>query len=104
MLLARSIARARQSLIAEHLDVAESKAHDAEGLVATLSDLAARRDGRLRLHPSPTEKERDILEVIDPMQLPFDPAALEDHEQRRSIFVGGLGALWKRLSGGQATE
>jgi phosphatidylserine/phosphatidylglycerophosphate/cardiolipin synthase-like enzyme len=95
--LASSIARARQSLIAEHLGVESDPAQ--ANLVATLDDLASRRQGRLRLHPSPTDEERAALEVIDPQQLPFDPAAVEDHDHRRSIFVGGLSALWKRLAG-----
>jgi phospholipase D1/2 len=98
--LGQSITRARQSLIAEHLGVSCAKAHDATGLVATLDKLAMRHEGRLRLHPSPTEEERSMLNVVDPQQLPFDPAAPEDQDHRRSIFVGGLGALWTRLSGG----
>jgi hypothetical protein len=39
------------------------------------------------------------LDVIDPQQLPFDPAAPEPHDQEHSIFVGGLGALFARLTG-----
>jgi phosphatidylserine/phosphatidylglycerophosphate/cardiolipin synthase-like enzyme len=95
--LGQSIAHIRQSLIAEHLGA--SPAHGAMGLVPMLEDLARRRQGRLRLHPSPTESELAVLEVIDPQQLPFDPSAPEDLEHRRSIFVGGLGALWTRLTG-----
>jgi hypothetical protein len=98
--LARSIAEARHNLIAEHLGVSDAAAHGADGLVVTLNDLAERRAGRLRLHPSPTETERALLEMINPQQLPFDPAAIESHDHDRSIFVGGLGALWTRLSGG----
>jgi phosphatidylserine/phosphatidylglycerophosphate/cardiolipin synthase-like enzyme len=94
--LSSSIARARESLIAEHLGL--SDAHPAVGLVTTLNDQARRHAGRLRLHPSPTENELTALEVIDPQELPFDPAAVEDHDHRRSIFVGGLSALWKRLA------
>ncbi len=95
--LGQSITRARESLIAEHLGIPKALAHEPEGLVATLDDLAARREGRLRLHPSPTDDERAVIEVIDPQQLPFDPDAIEDEGHRRSIFVGGLGALWRRL-------
>ena len=102
--LGKSITRARQSLIAEHLGIANAEAHTAKRLVATLNELAARREGRIRLHPSPTDKERAALDVIDPQQLPFDPAALEDHDHRRSIFVGGLGALWKRLVAGATVD
>lgn len=94
--LGRSIAQARQNLIAEHLGASDTL--DATTLVASLDDLARRRQGRLRLHPSPTENERTALEVIDPQQLPFDPAAPEDDDHRRSIFIGGLGALWRRFT------
>lgn len=93
---ARSIARIRHDLISEHLG--RSTPRDSAGLVVALDDLARRREGRLRIHPSPTDKERAALEVIDPEQLPFDPAAIEDEEHRRSIFVGGLGALWTWLA------
>ena len=86
--LGRSITHARQSLIAEHLGIPTRSPRRGEGLVATLDDLAARHEGRLRLHPSPTEKERGRADVVDPQQLPFDPAAVEDHDHRRSIFVG----------------
>ncbi len=98
--LGQSIARARQSLIAEHLGAPDAEALDTRGLVTALDSLAEQRAGRLRIHPSPTENERAVLEVIDPQQLPFDPADVEGHEHSRSIFVGGIGALWARLSGG----
>jgi hypothetical protein len=98
--LGQSILRARQNLIAEHLGVLSMESYEKGGLVAKLDHLAERREGRLRIHPSPTENERAMLDVIDPQQLPFDPAAPEDDDHRRSIFVGGLGALWARLSGG----
>jgi phosphatidylserine/phosphatidylglycerophosphate/cardiolipin synthase-like enzyme len=97
--LGQSIAEARQSLLDEHLGVSDARALDAADLVASLDDLARLRRGRLRIHPSPTENERTALELIDPQQLPFDPAALEDHDQR-SIFIGGIGALWRRLTSG----
>ena len=44
--------------------------------------------------------------MIDPQGLPFDPAALEPHDRERSIFIGGIGALWALLSGakGGASE
>jgi phospholipase D1/2 len=97
--LADSIRRARQSLIAEHSGIAPSDSKDVVGLVDELDEHARARDCRLRLHPSPTENERQVLEVIDPQQLPFDPSALEAHDEDKSIFVGGLGPLWRRLTG-----
>jgi phospholipase D1/2 len=100
--LATSIRRARQSLIAEHLGVPASDSEQITGLVSELDQSARSRDGRLRLHPSPTEKEREVLDVIDPQQLPFDPSALEARDEDKSIFVGGLGALWQRLTGSKS--
>lgn len=94
-----SIVQARESLIAEHLGLSSATAHPAGGLVTILDEQARRHEGRLRLHPSPTANELAALDVIEPQQLPFDPAGIEDHEHRRSIFVGGLSALWKRLAG-----
>ena len=95
--LAASILAARASLLAEHLGVPEVKA--SKSLVDQLDAFARARDGRLRLHPSPTEQERQVLDVIDPQQLPFDPSAPEPRDEDRSIFVGGLGALFTRLAG-----
>ncbi|MGK3986971.1 phospholipase D-like domain-containing protein [Sorangium sp. So ce136] len=102
--LGRSIRRVRASLIGEHLgDLEFDRADD---LVAYLDGLASPPTGprtpgsscRLRLHPSPTADERVLLEVIDPQQLPFDPAAVEDIDRRHgSLFVGGLGVLWRHL-------
>ena len=52
----------------------------------------------MRLHPSPTEREKQALDVIDPQALPFDPEGTEDEdEERRSLFVRGIGSLWRRL-------
>jgi phospholipase D1/2 len=86
--LGRSIVQARRSLIAEHLGVTDAAAYDASGLVAALDDLAQRQEGRLRLHPSPTEKERAVLDVIDPQALPFDPSSIESPGDDRSLFFG----------------
>jgi phospholipase D1/2 len=95
--LARCIVHARRSLLLEHLGVEELD--EREGLVALLDDWAGHKKGRLRIHPSPTEKERLALEVIDPQRLPFDPDSYEDDEETRSIFAGGLGSLWHRMMG-----
>jgi phosphatidylserine/phosphatidylglycerophosphate/cardiolipin synthase-like enzyme len=102
--LGTSIRRARQNLIAEHLGVAAADSEKLVGSVRELDERARSRDGRLRLHPSPTEKERKVLEVIDPQQLPFDPSALEARDEDKSIFVGGLGALWRRLIGSDSAK
>jgi phosphatidylserine/phosphatidylglycerophosphate/cardiolipin synthase-like enzyme len=100
--LGQSIVRARLSLIAEHLGVAGLG--EPRELVTELNERAASGQSRLRLHPSPTEAELSILSVIDPQQLPFDPAAPEDQDQDRSLFIGGLSALWRRLVSGDEAE
>ena len=101
--LAQSIARARVSLIEEHLGAALDTANG-QCLVDFLNERAASAQGRLRIHPSPTEREKTLLEVIDPDKLPFDPAAIEDSDEDRSIFASGLGPLWARLSGAKAPK
>jgi phosphatidylserine/phosphatidylglycerophosphate/cardiolipin synthase-like enzyme len=95
--LGESIVMARSSLLAEHLGIPEVR-HSAS-LVDQLDGFARAHEGRLRLHPSPTEQERHVLDVIDPQQLPFDPAAPEPRDEDHSIFAGGLGALFARLTG-----
>jgi phosphatidylserine/phosphatidylglycerophosphate/cardiolipin synthase-like enzyme len=96
--LGESIVMARSSLLAEHLGIPEVR-HSAS-LVDQLDGFARAHEGRLRLHPSPTEQERHVLDVLDPQQLPFDPAAPEARDEDHSIFAGGLGALLARLTGG----
>lgn len=95
--LAASILAARGSLLAEHLGVREVE--PSASLVDQLDAFARAHEGRLRLHPSPNEQERQVLDVVDPQQLPFDPSAPEPGDEDRSIFVGGLGALFSRLAG-----
>jgi phosphatidylserine/phosphatidylglycerophosphate/cardiolipin synthase-like enzyme len=95
--LAASIQRFRLGLLAEHLGVLGTELAPEQGTVAALDDRATRRDGRLRLHPSPTEDERKILDVVDPQALPFDPHAVEEHDEDHSLFARGLGSLWRHL-------
>ena len=94
--LAKSICSARLNLLAEHLGV-EGLDCDPSRLVQTLDERARSRQGRLRLHPSPTENELKWLGRIDPQKLPFDPDSIEDDDDDRSIFMHGLGKLWRRL-------
>jgi phospholipase D1/2 len=93
--LGKSICGVRLGLLCEHLGVSGLDC-DPDGLVDTLDDRARRRDGRLRLHPSPTEGERAALDVLDPQQLPFDPDGTEDQDDR-PMFAAGLGRLWRRF-------
>jgi phosphatidylserine/phosphatidylglycerophosphate/cardiolipin synthase-like enzyme len=93
--LARSIAAARRSLLAEHLGVSELS--EGDSVVAVLDARAKDARARLRLHPSPTEKERLVLGVVDPSQLPFDPQSPEAHADG-SLFVGGFDAALERLA------
>lgn len=95
--LSASISAARCSLLAEHLGV--SNIDEAEGVVTALDERARAGTARLRIHPSPTEAERLALDVIDPRQLPFDPAAPEAQEPNGSLFAQGIGALLDRLMG-----
>ena len=92
-----SIQRFRLGLLAEHLGDPDGTLSFDHGRVAALDDRATRREGRLRMHPSPTERERQVLTVIDPQALPFDPHAVEDDEEGRSFFARGVGSLWRTL-------
>lgn len=95
--LRESIRRLRLGLVAEHLGELSRELDAADGRVEALDDRARRRDGRLRLHPSPTENERRVLDVIDPQALPFDPHGIEEDEEDRSIFARGIGSLFRFL-------
>jgi len=98
--LRESIRRLRLGLVAEHLG-ARADLDVAAARVAVLDDRARRKDGRLRLHPSPTENERRILDVIDPQALPFDPHAIEDDDEDRSILAHGIGGFVRNLLTGR---
>jgi len=95
--LGRSIRGARQALIAEHLGVPELE--QGEDLIELLDRYASTGNARLRAHPSPTATELQALEVIDPTLLPFDPAAPEAVDHDRTLFVGGIGDIWRKLFG-----
>jgi phospholipase D1/2 len=95
--LAKMITRLRCDLLGEHLGDSPSVVAGMKSLVEELDGRARRREGRLRLHPSPTENETKVLDVIDPQGLPFDPHGVEEDAESRSLFVHGLGALFRRL-------
>ena len=109
-----AIRRARISLLAEHVG-ARSRATlvqlaRPQRLVQTLDALVARGDGRLCKHPSPTENEAKVLDLIDPQALPFDPESVDDEsapelaDEQRSLFKRGLSAMWDRIASPTARE
>lgn len=99
--LSSCISQIRLNLLAEHLGAPERPVSFAEGRVASLQLHATKLNGRLRLHPSPTERERAVIDVINPQALPFDPHAVEDDDDDRSIFASGIGLLWRKLVSGR---
>ncbi len=92
--VARAIKDVRVSLLAEHAGVSDPKILTTiDGLVERLDALAKRTDSRLRRHPAPTPGERDAIAIVDPQQLPFDPAGPDEPEdlwEHRSLFRGGV--------------
>jgi phospholipase D1/2 len=94
--LYESIRAARLNLLAEHVGVPSTEL-DRDDLVAHLDGLATARTARLRMHPSPTEQERKVLDVIDPEALPFDPSAVEPAADEKPLFARGAGAVFRRL-------
>ncbi len=95
--LVASVLRFRLGLLAEHLGELGTELAPEQGTVAALDDRASRRDGRLRIHPSPTEGEQKVLDVVDPQALPFDPHAVEEDDENHSLFARGIGSLWRHL-------
>lgn len=87
----------RLNLLGEHFGKTDGPLTFAEGRVESIDRHAKVRNGRIRLHPSPTEGERKVLDVIDPQALPFDPDSIEDDDDDRSLFAHGIGALWRRF-------
>jgi phosphatidylserine/phosphatidylglycerophosphate/cardiolipin synthase-like enzyme len=104
----------RVSLLAEHTGLAEASdkwveagLDRPEGLVERLNALTSRENARLNRHVLASHREKQIMKLVDPEALPFDPAepdygdtaqALEEEqEQSRRSFVGGVTALWDKL-------
>jgi phospholipase D1/2 len=105
----------RVSLLAEHTGLAEPAAAsrlaaadlgNGEGLVERLDQLCASQNARLTRHVMATERERRVMHIVDPEGLPFDPAQPDygdqtsepdDEQHPRSLFVGGVSALWEKL-------
>jgi phospholipase D1/2 len=76
--VARGIRRLRVSLLAEHAGLQGAGAVRAlvpmSGLVRRLDALCERPDGRLRRHGPPSEGQKTAMAIVDPEELPFDPA------------------------------
>jgi hypothetical protein len=75
--LERAIRRVRVSLLAEHAGVrgpAVRRLFAPGGLVSRLDGLAAQAGARLAGHGPPTPTQQAVLDLIDPDDLPFDPA------------------------------
>jgi phosphatidylserine/phosphatidylglycerophosphate/cardiolipin synthase-like enzyme len=95
----------RVSLLSEHTGVRrEGDFAEVEDLVARLDAIAERADSRLRAHPWPTEEEAKALELVDPQELPFDPAApdesaADEFSEEKQLFRASLGQLWASLVG-----
>lgn len=95
----RSIRRLRVSLMAEHAGLAGAAAIRPlvaiPGLVARLDQLAARPGARLRIHGPPSPAQQTAMKIVDPEDLPFDPAraqyvdgaAEEDDDSDRTYEV-----------------
>ncbi len=94
--LAASIRALRIGLLREHAGVELS---EAECSVEALLEAASQKTSRLRFQDQPTERERALLDVVDPQALPFDPDGPEDHAEDRRLFIGGIGSLVKKLLG-----
>jgi phospholipase D1/2 len=79
--LVRRIRRLRVSLLAEHAGLAGPAAIrplvPIPGLVARLDAIAQRPDARLRVHAPPTPGQKQVMAVVDPEKLPFDPLRAE---------------------------
>jgi phosphatidylserine/phosphatidylglycerophosphate/cardiolipin synthase-like enzyme len=77
----RAIRRLRVSLLAEHSGLRGASIRTLvapERLVARLNALADGGTSRLRQHGPPTAAQEAVLNVVDPEDLPFDPATPAD--------------------------
>jgi phosphatidylserine/phosphatidylglycerophosphate/cardiolipin synthase-like enzyme len=103
-LMAR-IRAVRVSLLSEHTGARrEDDLAKVDDLVARLDAIAERADSRLRAHPWPTADEAKALELVDPQELPFDPAApdesaADEFSEDKLLFRASLGELWSSIVG-----
>lgn len=105
--LERAIRRVRVSLLAEHTGLQGARAIRPLvrtcGLVDVLDAVADASDARLSPHPSPTPAEVRALAIVDPQQLPFDPASPDEDqhesEEQKRLFRAGISDLWDQMTG-----
>jgi phospholipase D1/2 len=113
--LRQRIADLRVSLLAEHTGLAEDASgklaatdlRSSNGLVVRLDGLTLVENARLTKHVMASQREKQIMKLIDPEALPFDPAepdygdasqvAEEEEQQSRRSFIGGVSALLDKL-------
>lgn len=104
----------RVSLLAEHtgLDRRASgelapELGNIDGLVARLDRLTLAENARLTTHATATETEKQLMQLVDPEALPFDPAEPEysegegweeEQQHARSWFTSGIAALRQKLT------
>lgn len=109
--LGRAIRRVRVSLLAEHSGATGvatvAKLMRAKGLVARLDELAEAPEWRLQRHPSPTPREAQVLAVVDPQELPFDPRFPDEDQLKeelvadKALFRAGLAELVALFTAGR---
>jgi phospholipase D1/2 len=93
----------RVSLLLEHTGVDRGGDFaEVDDLVARLDSIAERVDSRLRAHPRPSAEEAKALELIDPQELPFDPAApdasaAEELSEDKLLFRASISELWASI-------
>ncbi len=104
--LERAIRRVRVSLLTEHI----GEAHAHVGSLARVPGLVAYLDqvgGRLKRVPPPSQSEAEVLAIVDPQALPFDPECPSDDveaAQQRSLFRVGITELWHRMTDSKDQE
>ncbi len=112
--LCERIRDVRVSLLAEHTGLRADAAGalpvdlaSVDGLVARLDGSTAAVNARLTPHVMASPREKQIMKLIDPEILPFDPAqpdygddaegAEDEQQQSRHWFMSGVGALWDKV-------
>jgi phospholipase D1/2 len=101
--LTARIRAVRVSLLSEHTGVhGGDDFAEVDDLVARLDGVAERADSRLRPHPWPTAEEAEALKLIDPQELPFDPAGPDDSaadelSEDKLLFRASISELWASI-------